>query len=208
MRMPMLLLAAAVLAQAAPASLDVPRVIYTRSFPGSVPPYFAITIFQDGAAVYNESQDPDNGEKISLEASAARQAFELADRLDHFRHPLESGLKLANLGEKTLRWEQGEENSESKFNYSTSEDAKALVDLCERVEQSARMLLDLRRALKHDRLGVNDAVVRIQSAWDGKQLLLRDDFLPLLDQVAKNDVYIHMARERAARIADAIRAAH
>lgn len=208
MRMLMLLLAAAVLAQAAPASLDVPRVIYTRSFPGSVPPYFAITIFQDGGAIYNESEDPDNSEKISLEASAARQAFELAERLEHFKHPLESGLKLANMGEKTLRWERGGENSESKFNYSTSEDAKALVDLCERIEQSARMLLDLRRALKHDRLGVNDAVVHIQAAWDGKQLLLRDDFLPLLDQVAKNDVYIHMARERAARIGDAIRASH
>jgi hypothetical protein len=207
MRM-LMLLAAAVLAQAAPASSDVPRVIYSRSFPGSVPPYFAITILLDGGAIYNESEDPDNNEKISLETSAARQAFELAERLDRFKHPLESGLALANMGQKTLRWEQGEENSESKFNYSTSEDAKALVDLFERVEQSARTLLELRRALKHDRLGVNDAVVRIQSAWDGKRLLLREDFLPLLDQVAKNDAYIHMARERAARIADAIRAAH
>jgi hypothetical protein len=32
-------------------------------------------------------------------------------------------------------------------------------------------------------------------------------FLPLLDQVAKSDVYMHMARERAADVAEAIRAA-
>ena len=205
MRM-LLMLAVAVLTQAAPASSVTPRVIYSRSFPGSVPPYFAITIFQDGGATYNESRDPDNDEKISLEAPAARQAFELAERLDHFKHPLESGLKLANMGEKTLRWEQGEDNSESKFNYSTSEDAKTLVDLFERIAQNARTLIELRRALKHDRLGVNDAIVHIQSAWDDKRLLLREDFLPLLDQVAKNEAYIHMARERAARMGDAIRA--
>jgi hypothetical protein len=69
------------------------------------------------------------------------------------------------------------------------------------------MILDLRRALKHDRLGVNDAVLRIQAAWENRKLLVTDDILPLLDQVAMNDAYIHMARERAARMADALRAA-
>jgi hypothetical protein len=53
---------------------------------------------------------------------------------------------------------------------------------------------------------VNDAVLRIMAAWNDKRLVEQDDFLPLLDQVANNEVYIHMARERAARIADAIRA--
>ena len=35
------------------------------------------------------------------------EMFELAERLDHFKKPLESGLKVANMGEKTLRWEGG-----------------------------------------------------------------------------------------------------
>ncbi len=187
---------------------DVPRVVFSKSFPGSAPAYFAITIAPDGATTYNESEDPDNEEKIHLDSAMVKQAFELADRLDHFRRPLESGLKIANMGMKTLRWEQGGESSESKYNYSTVEDAKALTDLFERVGESTRMLLDLRRALKHDRLGVNDAVLRVMAAWNDRRLAGQDDFLPLLDQVANNEVYIHMARERAARIADAIRASH
>jgi hypothetical protein len=200
----LLLLALSALAQAG----DAPRVIFSKSFPGSVPAYLAITIAPDGSATYNESEDPDNDERIHLDSATVKQAFELADRLDHFKHPLESGLKIANMGMKTLRWEQGGETSESKFNYSLNEDAKALADLFERVGESTRMLLDLRRVLKHDRLGVNDAVLRIMAAWNDRRLLAEDDFLPLLDQVAKNEVYIHMARERAARIADAIRASH
>jgi hypothetical protein len=201
-----LLAHATVFAQAAPASESLPRLTFSKSFPGSVPAYFAITIAPDGSTTYNESEDPDNSENIRLEPWAAKQAFELADRLDRFKRPLESGLKLANMGLKTLRWEQGAENSESKFNYSTIEDAKALADIFERAGDSVRMILDLRRALKHDRLGVNDAVLRIQAAWENKRLLATDDVLPLLDQVAMNDAYIHMARERAARMADAIRA--
>jgi hypothetical protein len=42
--------------------------------------------------------------------------------------------------------------------------------------------------------------------WNNKHLVGTAQFLPLLDQVAKDEVYIHMARERAAQIADAIRA--
>jgi hypothetical protein len=38
-----------------------------------------------------------------------------------------------------------------------------------------------------------------------KRLVGLDRFLPLLDKVAKNDVYLHMARERAASLASAIR---
>ena len=188
------------------ADAAAPRITFSKSFPGSTPAYFAVTVTPDGKATYNESEDPDNAEEVHLEPSIAKQAFELADRLDHFKHPLESGLKLANMGQKTLRWEQGSENSEAKYNYSTMEDAKALADIFERIGETTRMMLELRRALKHDRLGVNDAVLRLQAAWDGKRLLLTDDVLPLLDQVAKNEAYIHMARERAARMADAIRA--
>jgi len=209
----LVLLAVAALTYAGPAPADAndgtndgPRLTYSKSFPGSSPAYFAITVAPDGKATYNESEDPDNSEDIHLEAAAARQAFELADRLDHFKHPLESGLKLANMGQKTLRWQQGSETSEAKYNYSTLEDTKALADIFERIGDSERMMLDLKRALKHDRLGVNDAVLRIQAAWQDKHLLLTDDVLPLLDQVAKNEAYIHMARERAARVADAIRA--
>lgn len=201
-----ILLALAALAYAAPGNDS--RVIFSKSFPGSSPAYFAISIAPDGTTTYNESKDPDNEETVHLSPATVKQAFDLAERLDHFKHPLESGLKIANMGMKTLRWEQGSDSSESKFNYSTSEDAKALADLFERVGESTRMLLDFRRAIKHDRLGVNDAILQIMAAWNDRRLVAEEDFLPLLDQVAKDEAYIHMARERAARIADAIRAEH
>jgi hypothetical protein len=195
----------AVLAAAACAA-DVPRISFSKSFPGSVPAYFAITVERTGATSYNESEEPDNAETIQIETSVVTDMFELADRLEHFKKPLESGLKVANMGEKTLRWEAGGDRSQTKFNYSTNEDAKLLTDRFERIAESTQTLLELRRAARHDRLGVNASVLKIQSMWNNKRLVGTAQFLPLLDQVAKDEAYIHMARERAAQIADAIRA--
>jgi hypothetical protein len=202
LRTALLMVALATVACAA----DLPRITFSKSFPGSVPAYFAITVEGTGATSYNESEDPDNAEKIQLEASVVTDMFELADRLEHFKKPLESGLKVANMGEKTLRWEAGGDRSQTKFNYSTNEDAKLLSDRFERIAESTQTLLELRRAARHDRLGVNASVLKIQSMWNNKRLVGTAQFLPLLEQVAKDEAYIHMARERAAQIADAIRA--
>jgi hypothetical protein len=48
--------------------------------------------------------------------------------------------------------------------------------------------------------------MNVQESWDRKRLAAADQFLPLLDQIARNDVFMHMSRERAAQIAEAIRA--
>jgi len=196
------LFAAAVIACAA----DGPRVIYTKSFPGSVPAYVSITVERSGAVGYKESAD-DDPDQFQLEASEAAAIFDLAQKLDHFSHPLESGLKIANMGMKTFRWEEGDANHEAKFNYSLDESAKALHDIFERITDTERMLAELKRAVRHDKLGVNEAIVNIQTAYQQKRLMGAQQFLPMLDQVAKNDTYIHMARERAAQLVDAIRAA-
>ena len=185
---------------------EVPRITFSKSFPGSQPAFFLITVERTGVSSYNESQDPDNAEKLLIEPDATSEMFQMAERLDHFNKPLESGLKVANMGVKTLRWEAGSESWETKFNYSTNEDAKLLADRFEGIAECAQTLLELRRAVRHDRLGVNASVLKIQGLWNDKRLVATADFLPLLDRVAKDEVYIHMARERAAQIADAIRA--
>jgi hypothetical protein len=180
-----------------------PRIVYTKSFPGSNPEYVEISIDRSGAATYKEAAD-DDPETFKLDAESTAGIFDLANRLGHFKTPLESGLKVANMGAKTFRWEDGDQKSEVKFNYSQDENAKALHDWFERITESERLLAVLRRAVRHDRLGVNDAVLAIQASW--RRLAAPEQFLPLLEQVAANEAYIHMARERAAELIDAIHA--
>jgi hypothetical protein len=195
-------LAAASFAMAA----DAPKIVYTKVFPGSSPAYVWIAVERSGAAAFKTAEEED-AEPFQIEESATREMFDLASKLDHFKRPLEAGLKVANMGTKTFRWEDGAAGSETKFNYSIDENAKTLQDWFERITESEILLAKLTRTVRHDKLGVVDAVNAIQASWERKRLVGAAQFLPLLEAVAKNETFIHMARERAAQLVDAIRAA-
>jgi len=195
----------ALLAATAAFAADTPRLVFTKSFPGSNPAYFSVTVDRSGKVAYTESPT-DEPDTFQMEPDAVRIMFDLADKLDHFKVHLESGLKVANMGAKTLRWENGAETSEAKYNYSLDENARGLQVWFESISDSQRIYLELARAIRHDKLGVHQALLRVQALWDQKHLVGTEQFLPILDKVAKDDTFIHMAQERAAQLGEAIRA--
>ena len=187
-----------------------PRIVFTKTFPGSAPAYVEITVGKTGITVYKEAPDDNNPITIQLSQADSDTVFGLADKLDHFTRPVESGLKVAFMGKKTFRYETGapdeKKPAEVTFNYSTDPNAAALLDWFERVAESERDFIELERTVKYDKLGVQNALILIQVTRDEKRLIAPQQFLPLLDRVVKNESYLHMARERAAAFADEIRA--
>jgi hypothetical protein len=184
---------------------SVPKVLYTKSFPGSVPAYVSVELLKSGQAVYKEAPDDENPVDFKMSPEDTNEIFALVDKLDRFKRPLESNLKVANMGMKTFRFEDGSAKNETKFNYSLDPDANLLLDWFERLTETQRLQFDLERTAKFDKLGVNKTLLQIEMAYNRKRLVGVDRFLPLLDRVAKNDTYLHMARERAAALADAFR---
>jgi hypothetical protein len=182
-----------------------PKIVYTKSFPNSSPAYVYVEIAADGAAVYKESPDDDSPTEFHLAPGDTKSVFDLAEKLDHFKHPLESGLKVAFMGTKTFRWIDGGDKFEQKFNYSIDEDAKVLADWFEKITETQMLQFNLERTIRFDKLEVNRALMEIQIAVERKRLIAPDRFLPLLDRVAKNETFLHMARERAAQLADQFR---
>jgi len=182
-----------------------PRLFYSKYFKGSDPEYAAITLEQSGDMTYQEAKDDDNPIHAHLSEAETRELFDLADKLDHFKHPLESGLKVANMGVKTFRFEDGSERHEVQFNYSQEPNAEALLDWFERIGETEQDYIRLDRTVHYDKLGVNDALLLVAITLDHKRLVAAEQFLPLLDRVVKNESYLHIARERAAQIAEAIR---
>jgi hypothetical protein len=189
---------------AAAAATAAPRLFYSRSFPGSAPAYLEITLEANGDAAYREAADDELPVKFHLNEADTREVFGLADKLDHFAHPLEAPVKVAFMGTKTFRWENGAEKGEVKFNYSEDVSAHALQDWFERM---AEHRLELERAAKYDRLGLVNALNLLASAYERKRLVALDQFLPMLDRVANNENYMHTARATAAELAEAIRKA-
>jgi hypothetical protein len=190
---------------ALPALAVDPSLFYSKSFPGSTPPYMEVRLAADGSVEYRETPD-EAALRFKLKEAELKPVLELTAKLDNFSRPLESGLPVARMGEKTFRYEKDGEKKEVKFNYSQDLDAQALLEWFERITESARYYYDLERAVKFDRLGVNHAILKLESAWDRQRLVAVDLFEPLLNRVIKNDVYLNMARERAAKLAEAFRA--
>jgi hypothetical protein len=182
-----------------------PRLFYSKYFKGSVPEFVSITVERDGNVIYQEAKDDDNPIHLQLGDATAQELFDLSEKLGRFQRPLESGLKIANLGTKTFRFEDGAEQHEIQFNYSEDLNAQALLDRFERITETERHFVNLDRTAHFEKLGVNEVLLQMQVSWEHNRLVAPEQFLPLLDRIAKNESYLHISRERAAAIADAIR---
>jgi predicted DCC family thiol-disulfide oxidoreductase YuxK len=182
-----------------------PRITYVKSFPRSTPAYVEIRVEQGGRAQYREAAEDENPLAFELTPAERDGIFDLAAKLDHFTRPLESNLKVAFTGKKTFRWENGDEKHEVQFNYSQDPLAQQLWDWFERITESEVRLLTLERAARFDKLGVNQALLQLQAVHEQNRLVAGSQFLPVLDRIIKNASYLHMARTRAAALAEAIR---
>ena len=187
-----------------PLCAGTPTLIFTRSFPGSTPAYFCIRVDRTGALQYKESPTDPQPLTAQLQQADAGALFSMAEKLGYFKSPLESGLKVANTGKKTFRYENENGSAmEVSFNYSTDETARQLLERFEQIGATERAYLDLDRAVRYDKLGVNEALAEIESLWLRKQLAAPQQFTPLFNRITTHESYMHLARERAARLRDA-----
>lgn len=184
---------------------DPPRIFYSKSFPGSSPAYVEITLDQTGRVEYREAPKEEDPIVSKLSEEDTKQVWALAEKLEWFRKPLESGLKVARMGDKTFRMENHAEKGEAKFNFTQDEDGKAVLDWFEKMSESALHRIHLENSVRFDKLGANKAVLQLEAAWDRKRIVAPEQYLPMLDRIVKNESFLHMARERAAYLADQIR---
>jgi len=157
-----------------------PRLVFTKSFPGSIPDYVSISVEKGGALEYKESlKEDEQPVKAQLPESDVAGLFSLAEKLGYFKGSLESGLKVANTGKKTFRYEpETGAPTEAVFNYSIDANAQQLLEKFEQIAASERGYIDLDRTVHFDKLGVNDALAEIESLWLRKQLTAPLQFVP------------------------------
>lgn len=195
---------AAVSAQAAPAKLTFRRV-----FRSSTPEFIEISVRDDSdSATYDIRQLSDDPSASPFQVGAPLRAkmFALATQLHDFQGlDLEVHRKIAYLGEKTFRWEQGSEVHEVQFNYTLNPAAAQLLQIFEGLARQQEHFDLLTRRLRYDRLGVNDALLDLESDLNRGLLPEPQRLAPLLDQIAADEQLVQIARERARDLSDRIR---
>jgi hypothetical protein len=112
---------------AAPAASPAPapahaKLSYRRIFKSSSPEFIEIIVRDDtdGATFEIRQFDEDPGASaFEVSGSLREKMFGLAAELKNFQgQDLDVHRRIANLGEKTFRWEKGAEIHETKFNYT------------------------------------------------------------------------------------------
>ena len=98
---------------------DAATLTYRRVFRSSSPEFIEIKVSENGAATFDIRQldEPPGPQPFEIGGPLRARMFELAAQLDYFRGlQLDVRRRIANLGEKTFRYEKGGQAHEVSFN--------------------------------------------------------------------------------------------
>ena len=207
-----LTIAVALMAASAGLAVTVPsgaKLTFRRVFKGSSPEFIEISVREDSdTAAYEIRQLDEDPGSLPFQVSAAwrTKMFDLAAQLKHFQgQDLDVHRKIANLGEKTFRWESGAEVHEAKFNYTLNSAAAQLLQIFEGLARQQEHVDLITRRMKYDRLGINDALLQFETDFNRSLLPEPKRVLPMLDQIAGDSHFVDIARQRARSLAERIR---
>ncbi len=187
---------------------DSATLTYRRVFKSSSPEFIEIKLNENGGASYDIRQldEPPYPQPLEIGAPLRSKTFELAAQLNYFRDlQLDIRRRIANLGEKTFRYERGGQASEVSFNYTLNATANQLMQIFEGLARQQEHLIKLQRRMKYDRLGVNEALLQFESDLNRKILPEPERLLPTLEQIANDSRFVEIARQRARTLAERIR---
>ena len=195
----------------APVARPIPdraTVTYRRVFKSSSPEFIEVKISDQGKATFDIRQLDQDADPQPFEVGppVQKRIFDLAVELNHFAiSNLDIQKKIANLGQKTFRYENGAEVHETSFNYTLNSSATQLMQIFEGLAKQQQDLVLLQRQAKFDCLGVNDALMQFESDMDHRLLPEPERLLPVLDQIAADSHFVEIARTRARALAQRIR---
>lgn len=189
---------------------DAATLTYRRVFRSSSPEFIEIKVSENGAAAFDIRQldEPPGPQPFEIGRPLRARMFELVAQLDYFRGlQLDVRRRIANLGEKTFRYEKGGQAHEVSFNYTLNATASQLMMIFEGLARQQEHLIKLQRRMKYDRLGVNEALLQFEYDLNRKVLPEPQRLLPTLEQIANDSRFVEIARQRARSLAERIRSA-
>jgi sulfur transfer protein SufE len=150
----------------------------------------------------DEAQSP---RPFQLSAATTQRIFALAAQLEYFQSlDLESHRKVANLGQKTFIYQQGQDVNRVVFNYTENRSARELVDIFEALGTVEEHIAALEFDMKYDPLGLSQELSQIQNELDHKSLADPEILLPTLEKIARSSRFLHLAQVRAQQIIERI----
>jgi hypothetical protein len=187
---------------------DGATILFRKIFKSSYPEFVELKIGEDGKGTWDIRQlDEDaSPQPFTVNLPLVQKIFGLAAELHNFEKlDLDVHRRIANLGQKTFRYEKDGVVHEVVFNYTLDKNANELLAIFESLSRQQGDLADLQRAMRYDRLGLNKVLVSVDGDVKNHVLPEPDILLPTLDEIASDERYMDLARQRARALAERIR---
>ena len=186
----------------------VPCVTFTKTLKGSSPEYLVLSIDANGKGTYDSHKlgDPAAPHALQISADTTAQIFSLTQTLDHFRSlNLDTHHKVADMGLKTLTYQDTREINAVHFNYSENHSAQQLTDIFEKISNVEERIAQLEYAMKYDHLNLPQVLRQVQDGMDDGYFVEGALMIPTLEKISADPHYLHLAQSRAREIEQRIR---
>ena len=167
----------------------------------------ALSIDANGNGTYDSHklEDPPAPRSMQISAGTTAQIFSLAHSLNDFRSlDLDSHHKVANMGLKSLAYQDGSGTSKVEYNYTEKRAAQELTDIFEKIGNVEEQIARLEYAIKYDHLSLPQELNQVQEALDDHNDIEAALMIPTLEKISTNPRMMHLAQVRAHEIVERI----
>jgi hypothetical protein len=176
------------------------RLTFAKVLEGSTPEFEEITVDLNGSGAYDgrKLNEPPSPRPLKLSAATTQRVFALARSLNNFKSiDLESHKNVANLGRKSFTYQEDGRKNRTEFNYSLRREAQELTDLFEKIGSVEEHIKALEYAAKYDHLSLPQELLQIQIDLNNRALTDPELMAPVLQEIARNSHFLHLAQARA-----------
>jgi hypothetical protein len=185
-----------------------PTITFTKTLKGSSPEYMALSVDSNGQGTYDSHllTEPPAPRAVQISAGTTAQIFSLANSLNNFRSAnFDSHHKVADMGLKTFTYTDGAEVNKTQFNYTENHVAQQLTDIFEKIGNVEERIPALEYAMKYDHLNLPQLLRQIQDGLDNGYFVEPALMIPVLEKIASDPRYMHLAQSRAQEILQRVR---
>ena len=177
------------------------QVIWQKDFSRGKVETHRIEIRGDGKARYELKQDEADPLAVDFQLQphtldSLWEMFAQADFLNEDKNFV-SSRRVADTGTRTIRLESGRQTREVVFRHTEDRTLRKIVDFFDHLSRQERSLLDIKLALKHDRLGVPRKLDQLEGALHRKTIVDPQRFAPILKRISRDTSLMNLARKKA-----------
>ncbi|HSZ01322.1 MAG TPA: hypothetical protein VK788_17625 [Terriglobales bacterium] len=186
----------------------IPTVTFTCDFPGSEPDHYAISVSDDGTAVYDSdskltdsaASEPFHSDFTVSQASRTR-VFDLAKRANYFEGEVDSKKKnLASTGVKTLAYKDAQKSTRATYNYSPIPAVEDLTAFFQSLSTTLEFGHRLDYYLRYQKLALDEEMKKMEEMSNSGGLVEISALAPILQKIADDPAVIKVVRARAQRL--------